>query len=89
MKPKRLNICDYWGCREPVVEKNKEEKGMRFCDAHLRELNILIDKLDVKGILSFWVKASGGAEKMVHTPSGVYQSHELADTEESNGKIRE
>ncbi len=79
----RLHICDYWGCTE-VIEPNEAnlKTGMRFCKKHQEEINSLVDAMNVRGILSFWVTASGGAKKMAHTPAGVYQSHELAHNHE-------
>jgi len=82
---KRLNICDYWGCREPIEPtENNIENGMRFCKKHQAEVNALVDTMDVRGLLSFWVKAGGGAKKMASTPAGVYQSHELAEGKNEN-----
>lgn len=75
----RLNICDYWGCENAIAtDENNIKAGMRFCPKHQAEIVALINNGNIKGVLSFWVTASGGAHKMVHTPSGVYQSHEKA-----------
>jgi hypothetical protein len=74
----RANVCDYYGCRTKIAPGQESITGMRFCETHLAELNKIIEAFDAKGILSFWVRSSGGPQKMVHTPAGVYQSHELA-----------
>jgi hypothetical protein len=79
----RLNICDYWGCEETIEPDEANLKtGMRFCKKHQEEITHLINTGNVRGILSFWVTASGGAKKMTHTPTGIYQSHELANKKE-------
>jgi len=79
MSEGRLNVCDYWGCDNPIAPNEKNiQTGMRFCESHQSEIEKLFETGNVMGVLSFWVKASGGAKKMVHTPAGVYQSHEKA-----------
>lgn len=75
----RANVCDFYGCTNPIAPDEKQfETGMRFCEKHQTQVSGLIKEMNIKGLLSFWVKASGGTARMVRTPAGVYQSHEMA-----------
>jgi hypothetical protein len=74
----RANVCDYQGCLAPIAPSQENTTSMRFCETHLAECMKLIADMNSKGIVAFWIKASGGLHKMAHTPAGVYQSHELA-----------
>lgn len=78
---KRLPVCDYWGCGKPLPGVEETDQ-MRFCDEHNREINSFVANGDVKKILSFWVKARGGAERSARL-DGMYYSHYLAEHEEA------
>jgi hypothetical protein len=66
--------CSYFGCNETIAESEITSKDlMKFCNEHLAELNNIIDKEDAKGILRFWVKSSGGAERLAKSMVGEYK----------------
>lgn len=57
-------ICDYEDCNEPVCDKDITSitTDMKFCVKHFEEVTKLIDAIDAKGLLRFWIKANGGAQ---------------------------
>lgn len=58
-KPK----CSYFECPDLIADSEIESKdAMKFCETHKKELVSIVDSLDVKGILRFWIKAQGGAK---------------------------
>ncbi len=66
-------VCDYYGCNNTVRQDDIEcQKDGRYtprtqvyCDFHGLKFDELIKDNNVPGMLSFWVKAGGGAERMV------------------------
>ena len=66
------NICSYFGCTYPIAESEKETtKGMKFCEIHLAEIEKLLDSFDARGVVSFWVKAQGGAKRATKRTLGI------------------
>jgi len=61
--------CSYFGCEQDVCEHdiNYPPPSMRFCQKHSDEVNGYIKRHEIPKILSFWVKANGGAKRMAET----------------------
>ena len=64
-----MGMCDYFGCYKPICEEDEEftPPTLRFCTAHSEESQKLIQSEDIGGLLQFWVKAGGGAERMAQS----------------------
>ena len=61
------NICDYHKCKQPICEEDKSYKDphtKRYCEKHSAEITTLIEGENIGGMLGWWVRAGGGAEKM-------------------------
>ena len=61
------NICDYFECGKPICEDDKKDykpPSLVFCEEHSREADNYIEAHDIPGLLSFWVRAGGGAKRM-------------------------
>jgi len=60
--------CSYFGCEKEVCERDKEfpPPSMRFCQEHSEQLESFItaNPFDPKTLLSFWIKANGGAKRL-------------------------
>ena len=58
-------VCDFHDCVEPICEDSKEIKqGLRFCQAHDDKCTEHIRSENIPGLLTFWVRSHGGAERM-------------------------
>jgi len=59
------DTCDFYDCNEPICQTDKELKeGLKFCQAHSIEAAGFIQAEDIPGLLTFWVRSYGGAERM-------------------------
>jgi len=60
--------CTWKDCKEkatnPQIAKDGEQWA-NLCDKHHKQLDVSISK-DAKVMLSVWIKAGGGAEKMAN-----------------------
>ena len=62
----KMNKCTWKGCSENAIKEQLDKNGKiwaNLCDNHHDKLNNVInDPKKIKKILSYWVKAQGGAE---------------------------
>lgn len=67
--------CSYFGCTKNISNTETNIKdGMKFCEDHLKECSDLIkeENFDPKKLISFWIKAQGGAKRAAErTLNGV------------------
>jgi hypothetical protein len=63
------NICDYFGCDEPICDADKEYNppSLMFCVNHSNEVDMYIEDHNIPELLAFWVRAGGGAKRMAGT----------------------
>jgi len=56
--------CSYFDCRQDVCEDDLKfhPPTMRFCQKHRDEVNDYIDRNEIHKLVTFWVKANGGAK---------------------------
>ncbi len=57
--------CDFYGCNSPQSEEPQNGR-MKFCEAHLAELNAH-SSVDFRKVIAWWIKANGGAKRLAET----------------------
>lgn len=65
-KVQSINVCSFYECEEVVCAEDIANPlgRMQFCKRHSDEARAL---KDAKQILSFWVRANGGAKRLAST----------------------
>ena len=59
--------CSYFGCQDSICKDDENiEQGMKFCQDHHDELEsyITAKPFNPAKVVSFWIKANGGAKRM-------------------------
>ena len=62
--------CTWVDCINTATKPQLNEQGNQWanlCDEHHEQIQKAIEELDVKALVSAWVKASGGAKKLAST----------------------
>ncbi len=63
----RLPECSFYGCYEYICKEDEViEQHMKFCQKHHDELEsyVTAQPFSPAKIISFWIRANGGAKRM-------------------------
>ena len=65
-----MDHCTWVDCNELASHEQKRNDGTswaKLCEKHHTMVEDALMSMDAKRLLSFWVKASGGAKKMAES----------------------
>lgn len=58
--------CDYDGCISIIAKCESVHPGKQFCNKHKKEMRDAF-KMGGKSVIRFWIKSSGGAQKLAES----------------------
>lgn len=67
--------CSYFGCESNVADFDPSIRRFQFCDEHDQQFSAIVKSNQpsreiAKQMLSFWVKAQGGAQRAAQRAMG-------------------
>jgi len=57
-----MKTCDFAGCSSGVAFAWQPEQGLKLCQQHKEELDVIIESQDVSALMDFWARAEGHAD---------------------------